>query len=127
MIRGISITVLALLSGFGLVNASSNAAMDGPAVQQPSKKGSKAPASPKEPQSASLTGCIDEQDGLWVILNDQTRSILAKLLADGFPTEGFAKYLGHKVTVRGTSSSDGPGTQFKVRQIQTISETCSAR
>jgi hypothetical protein len=29
---------------------------------------------------------------------------MADLEADGFPTEGFAKHMGHKVTVRGTSN-----------------------
>jgi hypothetical protein len=78
-------------------------------------------------QTASLTGCMDEQDGKWVLVNDQTMAIIATLSADGFPTEGFAKYLGHKVNVRGTASSGASSPTFKVREIKTISETCAAR
>jgi hypothetical protein len=33
--------------------------------------------------------------------------------------------LGHKVTVRGTSSPGDPRPTFKVRSITTISETCA--
>ena len=76
---------------------------------------------------ATLTGCVDEQDGKWVLVNGQTMAIIAKLAADGFPTEGFAKYMGNKVNVRGTAISDESGSTFKVREIQTISETCNAR
>jgi hypothetical protein len=76
---------------------------------------------------ASLTGCIDEQEGLWVLVNDQTMAVIANLAADGFPTEGFAKHMGHKVTVRGTTNSGDSRPLFKVRSIETIRETCAAR
>jgi hypothetical protein len=62
-----------------------------------------------------------------VLVSNQTMAVIAHLAADGFPTEGFAKHVGHKVTVRGTSSSDGPSPLFKVRTIEMISETCAAR
>jgi len=71
-----------------------------------------------------MTGCIDEKDGHYVLVEDRTMTPIANLEADGFPTEGFAKHLGHKVTVRGTSSSNGNLPTFKVRSIQTVSETC---
>jgi hypothetical protein len=54
-------------------------------------------------------------------------AVIANLAADGFPAEGFAKHVGHKVTVRGTVSSGGSRPIFKVRTIETISETCAAR
>lgn len=78
-------------------------------------------------QTDSLTGCVDEQEGKWVLVNDQTMAIITNLAADGFPAEGFAKYVGHKVTVRGTANSNGSSSTFKVRKIETISETCAAR
>jgi hypothetical protein len=105
--------------------ALSNPAMDRSQVQPP-KTEPKDQAEPKG-QTASLTGCVDEQEGKWVLVNDQTLAIIANLAADGFPTEGFAKYMGHKVTVQGTASTGGPGSTFKVRSIKTISETCTAR
>jgi hypothetical protein len=70
---------------------------------------------------------VDEQDGHWVLVSDQTMAIIANLAADGFPPEAFAKHVGHKVTVRGTRSPGGPTPMFKVRSIETISETCAAR
>jgi hypothetical protein len=111
-----------------LASAQSKPAGDqtGSQQQPPPKTDPKDKPDPKGP-SASLTGCVDEQEGKWVLVNDQTMAIIANLAADGFPTEAFAKHVGHKVTVRGTSSSDGSRPTFKVRTIETISETCAAR
>jgi hypothetical protein len=125
MIRAASIAVLVVSAGFTLSFARSNSAMARSQDQQP-KKESQGKADPNG-QPATLTGCVDEQEGKWVLVNDQTMAIIAKLAADGFPTEAFAKYVGHKVNVRGTTSSDESGSIFKVREIKTISETCAAR
>jgi hypothetical protein len=73
---------------------------------------------------AALTGCVDEQEGHYVMVDDRTLSPVANLEAEGFPAEGFAKHLGHKVTVRGTSNPDGARPTFKVRSIETVSESC---
>jgi hypothetical protein len=78
-----------------------------------------------KPSGTSLTGCVDEQDGRYILTDDRELTPIANLEADGFPQEGFAKHLGHKVTVRGTSSSGDPRPTFKVRSITTISETCA--
>ncbi len=78
----------------------------------------------KQSNVASLTGCIDQQAGQYVLVDDHGLNRIADLEAEGFPTEGFAKHVGHKVTVRGTSSADGKPV-FKVRTIETISETCT--
>ena len=59
------------------------------------------------------------------LVDDRNLSPAADLEADGFPTEGFAKHVGHKVTVRGTSSSGSTRPVFKVRSIDTLSETCA--
>jgi hypothetical protein len=59
------------------------------------------------------------------MISEQTRDPIADLQADGFETEGFAKHVGHKVTVRGISN---PGTSrplFRVRSIETISDSCA--
>jgi hypothetical protein len=78
-------------------------------------------------KQTALTGCVDEQDGRYVLIHDQTRDLIANLEAEGFPTEGFAKHLGHKVTVRGSVSSEGPHPVFKVRSVETISEACGPK
>lgn len=105
----------------------SSYAQSNPASNQKQPKTDTKAKPEQKAQVASLTGCMDEQDGVWVLVNSQTMVVLANLAADGFPTEGFAKHMGHKVTVRGTSSSDGSRPLFKVRSIETISETCAAR
>jgi hypothetical protein len=74
---------------------------------------------------ASLTGCIDEQNGKYVMVNDRTLDPIADLQAEGFETEGFAKHMGHKVTVRGTSNPGETRPLFKVRSIEEISDTCA--
>jgi hypothetical protein len=75
-------------------------------------------------KGTALTGCVDEQEGHYVLIDARIMSPIANLEADGFPTESFAKHLGHTVTVRGTSSSSGARPTFKVRSIETVSERC---
>jgi hypothetical protein len=84
-------------------------------------------SSKKEPKARtdSLTGCIDQQEGRYVLVNDRDLRAVAVLEADGFPTEGFAKHMGHKVTVRGISSPTGALPIFKVRGIEPVSDTCA--
>ncbi len=95
-----------------------------PAAAQsaPKKDDSKATSKGKE---SSLTGCLDEQEGHYVLTNDRTLAAIADLVADGFPTEAFAKHLGHKVTVRGTSNPGETRPIFKVRTIETVSDRCA--
>jgi hypothetical protein len=79
----------------------------------------------KKPEGASLTGCVDQQEGQYVLVDDHDMKVVATLQAEGFPTEGFAKHVGQKVTVRGTNNPEGTRTIFKVRSIETMSQTCA--
>jgi hypothetical protein len=79
----------------------------------------------KGASGASLSGCVDQQDGRYVLVDDRSLAPVADLEADGFPTDGFAKHMGHKVTIRGTSNSGSTRPLFKVRTIETVSETCA--
>ena len=72
-----------------------------------------------------MTGCVDEQNGRYVLTNDSDLALIAILEADGFPTEAFAKHMGHKVTVRGTVIPGGTQPTFKVRSVAAVSDTCS--
>ncbi len=75
--------------------------------------------------ASSLTGCLDEQEGRYVLLDERSLTLVTDLDSNGVPTEAlFAKHLGHKVTVRGNSVSGGSRPLFKVRQIETVSEMC---
>ncbi len=75
--------------------------------------------------SATMKGCVDQQDGQYVLLDRQSMAPIASLEADGFPTEGFAKHVGEHVTVRGTSNSGGALSVFRVRSIEVVSQTCA--
>lgn len=92
--------------------------------KQPSSKEKQAPS---KSQTTTMTGCVDQQDSRFVLIHDQTRSKIANLEAEGFPDEGFAKHVGHKVTVRGTSIPAGTERPtFKVRSIERVSESCGS-
>jgi hypothetical protein len=96
-----------------------------PAFQAESKQEQKQPPkSDSKEKATALTGCVDEQEGHYILVDDRNLSPIANLEAEGFPTEGFAKHLGHKVTVRGISSSGGNRPTFKVRSVETVSESC---
>lgn len=79
----------------------------------------------KRTASASLTGCVDQQEGQYVLVDDRDLKVVATLQAEGFPEEGFAKHVGQKVTIRGTNKPEGTRAIFKVRSIETVAETCS--
>jgi hypothetical protein len=89
-----------------------------------SKEQSKKPAK-QEQKTTTMTGCVDEQQGHYVLVDDHSLARVADLEADGFPNEGFAKHMGHKVTVRGISTTNGARPLFKVRTVETVSETCA--
>jgi hypothetical protein len=111
--RRINVALAVILLAIG----SSNAVLAAQQEQQP-KKESKSPGD-------SMTGCVDEQNGRYVLTNDSDLALIAILEADGFPTEAFAKHMGHKVTVRGTVIPGGTQPTFKVRSVAAVSDTCS--
>ena len=92
--------------------------------QQEKEQPKKQKAKPSE-KTSSMSGCVDQQEGRYVLVDDHGLARIANLEADGFPTEGFAKYVGHKVTVRGISSTNGTETHFKVRTVENLSDTCA--
>ena len=96
---------------------SSTTALAAEKEQQPQKE--------TKSQGASMTGCVDEQNGKYVLTNDTDLALIAILEADGFPTEAFAKHMGHKVTVRGTVIPGGTQPTFKVRSVAAVSDTCA--
>jgi len=121
-----AILVVLTWSGYA-AGPGTSAALD-PAFQAGSGQEQKQqPKSESKDKGTSLTGCVDEREGRYVLVDGRSLSPIANLEADGFPTEGFAKHLGHTVTVRGTSNSAGARPTFKVRSIETVSESCGPR
>lgn len=87
-----------------------------------------APQSGKSQPAAksSLTGCIDERNGQYVLTNDTDLQPTASLKpAAGSPEDNFARHMGHKVTVRGVLSNQTPLPVMTVDRVDTISETCA--
>ena len=115
--RSASIVLITILALISPTTARGAAGMSEQKKQEPARK--------KTEQAISLTGCIDQQDGQYVMIDDRSLTAIADLVAEGFPTEGFAKHMGHKVTVRGTTTSGGTHTIFHVRSIETLSDTCA--
>jgi hypothetical protein len=95
------------------------------AASQEQKRETQKAGQKKKPEGASLTGCVDQQEGQYVLVDDHEMKVIAGLEAEGFPLEGFAKHVGQKVTVRGTTNPGATRTVFKVRTIETVSETCA--
>jgi hypothetical protein len=75
---------------------------------------------------ASLTGCVDERDGQYVLTNDTNLQPTARLQpAAGSPEDNFARHMGHKVTVRGVLSKQDPLPIMTVESVETVSQTCA--
>ena len=70
----------------------------------------------------SLTGCVDEQFGQYVLLDGLMLKITG-LQSAGPSNDVFAKYVGHEVQVKGTKSP-GPRATFTVTGIVRTSDTC---
>jgi len=101
------------------------ATMDSAEQQQQERNQQTPPKNTATP--GSITGCVDQQDGKFVLLNDRNMELIANLEAEGFPEEGFAKHVGNTVTVRGTLSSNGPRPLFKVRSIEKMRDGCKGQ
>ncbi len=112
-----------ILSGY-TVSAGTSPAFASGSQAGPGQEQKQQPKSESKAKETALTGCVDEKEGHYVLVDDRNLSPIAKLEAEGFPTESFAKHLGHKVTVRGTSNSAGAAPTFRVRSIETVSDVC---
>jgi hypothetical protein len=90
-------------------------------VAAPPQSGKARPAA-----KASLTGCVDERDGQYVLTNDTNLQPTARLQpAAGSPEDNFARHMGHKVTVRGVISKQDPLPIMTVESVETVSQTCA--
>jgi hypothetical protein len=75
----------------------------------------------------SLTGCLDERDGQYVLTNDTNLQTVARLQPEaGSADDNFAKHMGHKVTVRGKVSREDNPPVMTVQIVTSVSDTCTA-
>ena len=113
--------VLAVLATVAFAAPAEQKSTPGDGVQKKS-----APQSRSNRQALqSMTGCVDEQDGSYVLLDGKMERKLADLEAVGASNEAFfAKHLGHTVTVKGRKSAE-PEARFKVSSIEDIASVCA--
>ena len=96
-----------------------------PAPSQTAQKKAAPPSKTNRQAQQTITGCVDEQDGNYVLLDDRMQNKLADLEAVGASNEAFfAKHLGHTVTVKGRKSSE-QDPKFKVSSIEDIAPVCA--
>jgi hypothetical protein len=86
----------------------------------------KAPPPAQSPKAGTASGCLDEQAGPQYVLRGETElKLLMFLEPDGFPAENFARYLGHRVEVSGSTAVQGQKTVMKVKTIKSVAEHCT--
>jgi hypothetical protein len=83
------------------------------------------PKGATRPAGSVMTGCIDQRGEQYVLTGDKELNAVAILHGDGFSDDNFARYMGHKVSVEGTSSREGETVTVRVRKITDIADSCS--
>jgi hypothetical protein len=73
----------------------------------------------------TLTGCVDEVDGKYVLLDGQMQKLVDLHASASNDEAVFAKHLGHMVRVQGVMDSTGSG-KFEVTTLELISGSCHA-
>ena len=68
----------------------------------------------------SLTGCVDEQNGHYVLRDAQTSQLINLQPTGADDDTAFARFVGHQVQVSGAKSSD----TLKVSHIGQIADMC---
>jgi hypothetical protein len=88
------------------------------AAQAPRKK---TPA----PKPETLSGCVDQKQGKYVLTDDSMLKTLALLEWVDQDQENFARYVGHKVTVTGRRDPRSDPPVFKVAALKNVSDVCA--
>jgi len=74
----------------------------------------------------SLTGCVDERDGQYILSNDRNLQPVARLRpAAGSPEDNFARHVGDKVTMPGRLSRQDPVPVMVVESLATVTQACA--
>ena len=75
--------------------------------------------------SGSFVGCVDEQDGKYVLLDEQMRRYITLQPAGTDADSAFARFVGHKVQVSGAQPA-GEANTVKVEHIGAVASMCGA-
>lgn len=116
------LTVLGMAICFALTAAPADKTGSAGKDQKPAARKSKAQ---RRARQFATVGCVDEKDGRYVLVEDQTLNEIAELQAVSFEKEGFAKFLGHKVSVRGQMQSEREQPVLRVTSIEVVSGVCA--
>lgn len=84
-------------------------------------KSSKKPGPPSQTTEITLTGCVDQRGERYVLKSATDMTVVTRLKGKGFSDDNFARYIGQKVTVSG-SSREG---LMEVTKITKLADTCS--
>lgn len=82
-------------------------------------------AQKKAPPAETMAGCVDQQEGRYILTGGHTLRKIAELEAAGFQQDGFAKFVGNRVTVTGEKKISGDTVVMRVRSIKQIAEGCA--
>jgi hypothetical protein len=91
-----------------------------------SPPGHPAPAGGKLSASMTASGCLDEEPGpRYVLRREGDLELLMQLEPNGFPVQNFARYLGHRVELRGRTYSENEKTAMRVTGIRSLADRCT--
>lgn len=70
----------------------------------------------------SVTGCVDQQNGRYVLREEQSSQLISLQSTVTDNDSAFARFLGHKVQASGTKSSD----TMKVDRMAQVADMCGS-
>jgi len=80
---------------------------------------------PKAAKADTLTGCLDQRNGEFILAEPKTLEKLALLEPAEYKRESFPKHVGHRVTVTGQLTGSGEAKVMRVRSVKTIADMCA--
>lgn len=80
---------------------------------------------PKGGDRVTMTGCIDQRGERYILTEDERLNKRAVLRGRAFSDDNFARYVGHRVTVQGSSSPEGEERIISVDRLDDVAETCA--
>lgn len=87
--------------------------------QPPAPEARQQPASQAE-QSLTVTGCVDERNGHYVLRDEQSGQLLSLQAPGENEDTWFARFVGHKAQASGTKSSE----TLSVTSVKMVADMC---